>query len=381
MAINISQDFKRTSAAPIDATLVLTKAEMLAVDDNLMPDKYFAVCKDDGKFYIYDKSATAGAETGKFSVLEGGGSGDTYTLPPATASTLGGVKIGDGVTVDTDGTISVDAGGDDQDLESVLTTGNIAKNKWFSLRDADGSTTSALTTYRNDQVVAMNSSTGKSAKLHAAAITAETNNDSNSRLDSKSLTFYNGSAYTDVLFSLDAKANTCTVKNDALKTAIKNALDISGGSDQDINSVLAAGNTAKNKTLLMRNANGDATSHYVNVSEAMVSGGNPTTNNTFAISGSQVLLTRNGATSNAVSHTGMSVKNAAGTVQFEINANSNTCTIGNTTLKNAMRTALGITDGTTYTAGDGIDITNDEISVTFATDAEIDEMLTNIFGA
>lgn len=36
---------------------------------------------------------------------------------------------------------------------------------------------------------------------------------------------------------------------------------------------------------------------------------------------------------------------------------------------------------TTYTAGDGIDITNNEISVKYATDAEVDAMLTTIFGA
>ena len=34
-----------------------------------------------------------------------------YTLPPATSETLGGVKIGSGVNVDENGTISVPAGG------------------------------------------------------------------------------------------------------------------------------------------------------------------------------------------------------------------------------------------------------------------------------
>lgn len=75
MAINIGMAFKRTSAEPIDETLTLTKAQMLAVDDNLMPDKYFTVCQDDGKLYVYDKNATPDAETGKFSVAS---SGETY---------------------------------------------------------------------------------------------------------------------------------------------------------------------------------------------------------------------------------------------------------------------------------------------------------------
>lgn len=38
----------------------------------------------------------------------GGGSGSAYILPAATASRLGGVKIGDGIGVTTDGTISTD---------------------------------------------------------------------------------------------------------------------------------------------------------------------------------------------------------------------------------------------------------------------------------
>lgn len=36
----------------------------------------------------------------------GGGGGGSYVLPTATASRLGGVKIGDGIDVATDGTIS-----------------------------------------------------------------------------------------------------------------------------------------------------------------------------------------------------------------------------------------------------------------------------------
>ena len=41
----------------------------------------------------------------------GGGGGGSYTLPTATASRLGGVKIGSGVSVADDGTISVSGGG------------------------------------------------------------------------------------------------------------------------------------------------------------------------------------------------------------------------------------------------------------------------------
>lgn len=75
MAINISQAFHRTSANPIDDTLALTKAEMLNVNDNLMPSKYLTVCQDDGQIYLYDKSATPSVETGKFVLFEAGGGG------------------------------------------------------------------------------------------------------------------------------------------------------------------------------------------------------------------------------------------------------------------------------------------------------------------
>lgn len=43
--------------------------------------------------------------------IEGGGGGDPYVLPTATAERLGGVKIGDGINVSEDGTISVSGGG------------------------------------------------------------------------------------------------------------------------------------------------------------------------------------------------------------------------------------------------------------------------------
>lgn len=73
MPINIGQPFKRTSSGPIDMSLTLTKAEMLAVKDSEMPAKYFTICQEDGQVYLYDKSATPSAQTGKFKLLEAGG--------------------------------------------------------------------------------------------------------------------------------------------------------------------------------------------------------------------------------------------------------------------------------------------------------------------
>lgn len=77
MSINVSQAFKRTSIAPIDETLALTKAQMVATVDTLMPAYYFTICQDDGEIYLYDKSASATATTGKFKKFTGGsGSSD-----------------------------------------------------------------------------------------------------------------------------------------------------------------------------------------------------------------------------------------------------------------------------------------------------------------
>lgn len=42
------------------------------------------------------------------SVSGGGGSGSNYTLPTASSSTLGGVKVGSGLTIDTGGVLSAD---------------------------------------------------------------------------------------------------------------------------------------------------------------------------------------------------------------------------------------------------------------------------------
>lgn len=75
MALQINDSFQINSAVPIDVRLVLSKNEMLNVDENLMPDVYFAICTD-GKFYLYNKTNSVDPSTGKFRVLEGGSSSD-----------------------------------------------------------------------------------------------------------------------------------------------------------------------------------------------------------------------------------------------------------------------------------------------------------------
>lgn len=98
MAINVSQAFKRTSIAPIDETLALTKAQMVATVDTLMPAYYFTICQDDGKIYLYDKSATPSVTTGKFTEFSGGGGGGSsdvkfFTTTDTLSKTINGTKV------------------------------------------------------------------------------------------------------------------------------------------------------------------------------------------------------------------------------------------------------------------------------------------------
>ena len=72
MALKVGQAFLRVSKNPIDDSFVLSKAEMIGINDDLMPEKYFCVCSDDGLMYTYDKSATPSSATGKFKEVVGG---------------------------------------------------------------------------------------------------------------------------------------------------------------------------------------------------------------------------------------------------------------------------------------------------------------------
>ena len=78
MAININTGFHVGAALPIDDRAYLTKAQMLAVDENIYPDYFLAVCADDGFLYMFDKNMTAenvSAETGKFKLFSEDASG------------------------------------------------------------------------------------------------------------------------------------------------------------------------------------------------------------------------------------------------------------------------------------------------------------------
>ena len=70
--INLPQGFKVGAAEAVDSRLTLSKAEMLAIKDSLMP----TVCKDDNAIYIYNKDNSVDPETGRFRVYMSGSSGE-----------------------------------------------------------------------------------------------------------------------------------------------------------------------------------------------------------------------------------------------------------------------------------------------------------------
>jgi len=111
--IQVVQGFRVSTRDAVDNRLLLTKAEMRTVKDTQMPEKYFTICKDDGMLYLYDKSATAGAETGKFTQFSSSkiesisvngqvlpiDTNKNVDLPLATAERLGLVKLGLGFEI------------------------------------------------------------------------------------------------------------------------------------------------------------------------------------------------------------------------------------------------------------------------------------------
>jgi hypothetical protein len=65
----VTKPFLIQAGVPVDTRLVLTKYEMRNVVDTYQPEVYFALCKDDGHFYLYNKQAEVSEETGKFTLI------------------------------------------------------------------------------------------------------------------------------------------------------------------------------------------------------------------------------------------------------------------------------------------------------------------------
>lgn len=71
MSIQINSGFKINSKSPIDDRLIMSLDEMIVVSDDTMPDSYLAICSDDKCLYVYNKSNTPSATSGKFVKVEG----------------------------------------------------------------------------------------------------------------------------------------------------------------------------------------------------------------------------------------------------------------------------------------------------------------------
>lgn len=65
----VSKPFLYQIQAPVDTRLVLTKKEMREANDNYLPETYFALCKDEGHFYLYNKNNEPNEETGKYTLI------------------------------------------------------------------------------------------------------------------------------------------------------------------------------------------------------------------------------------------------------------------------------------------------------------------------
>lgn len=68
--VKFNSGFKVGSHSAIDARIILSKVDMLSAEEDFaMPDVYFAVCKNDGQMYVFNKDNEFDPETGKFRLV------------------------------------------------------------------------------------------------------------------------------------------------------------------------------------------------------------------------------------------------------------------------------------------------------------------------
>ena len=82
-AININAGFELGSKQPLDSRQYLTKEQMLNINENIMPDAYFCICKNDGNIYTYNKDNEIDPETGKFRKVNSDVTKLQYIVMPA----------------------------------------------------------------------------------------------------------------------------------------------------------------------------------------------------------------------------------------------------------------------------------------------------------
>lgn len=88
----------------VERDAFLTKADMKAFNENYLPDVFIAVCYEDGKIYLFNRSNTVDSVTGKWREFK-------CDAEIATQTDLGVVYVpaNGGIKVAADGAISIDA--------------------------------------------------------------------------------------------------------------------------------------------------------------------------------------------------------------------------------------------------------------------------------
>lgn len=119
MAIKLPQGLNITSTDPVDLRVLLTKEEMKSMPDATMPSVYLALCKDDGLLYIYNKSNSIDASSGKFRLYSAEVTEDELSikLPGALAKALSIQADKDsGLVIDDDGNIKINVNPDELEI-------------------------------------------------------------------------------------------------------------------------------------------------------------------------------------------------------------------------------------------------------------------------
>ena len=80
MAIALGTGFSIGSKDLIYDKFVLSKEEMLNINENTYPDQFFALCSDNDTLYTFNISNPVNAETGKFREIVGSGTGGDVDL-------------------------------------------------------------------------------------------------------------------------------------------------------------------------------------------------------------------------------------------------------------------------------------------------------------
>lgn len=97
MAIKLATGFNIGSKDLIDDRLVLTKEQMLNINEAVYPDHFFSLCSDDNKIYVFDVNNDAlDPEVGKFKLYASGEGGVTIDdVTPSTSTVYSSQKIED----------------------------------------------------------------------------------------------------------------------------------------------------------------------------------------------------------------------------------------------------------------------------------------------